>query len=41
MGVGVTRFIISRTVFAMETGGTVESSVDFEMEGKWARLVDT
>ena len=41
VGVGATRFGISRTVFAMGAGGTVESSVEFDIEGEWTRIVDT
>ena len=33
VGVGATRFGIKRAVFSMGAGGTVESSVNFEMEG--------
>ena len=41
VGIGATRFGISRTVFAMGAGGTVESSVEFDIEGEWTRIVDT
>ena len=41
MGVGATRFGISRTVFAMGAGGTVESISVFEMEGGCTRLTET
>ena len=32
---------IRRTFFAMGAGGTVESSVEFEIEGERSRLVKT
>ena len=34
VGVGATHFGIRRTVFRMVAGGTVESSAEFEMEGR-------
>ena len=41
VGIGATWFGIRRTLFTMEYGGTVESSVYFEIEGEWTRLADT
>ena len=40
VGVGATWFGIRRTLFDMGAGGTVESIVVFEMEGKWTRLAE-
>ena len=37
VGVGATLFGIRRTLFSMGGGGTVESIVEFEMEGEWTR----
>ena len=39
--IDTTCFGISRTFFAMVDGGTVESSVEFEIEGEWTRLSDS
>ena len=41
VGIGAILFGISRTLSAMGAGGTVESSVDFEIEGEWNRLAET
>ena len=41
VGIGATRFGIMRTVFSMGTGGIMESSVEFEMEGGCTRLAET
>ena len=41
VGIGATRFDIGITFFAMGAAGTVESSVEFEIEGEWNRLADT
>ena len=41
VGIGATWFGIRRTLFTMGCGGTVESSVEFEIEGEWNRLADT
>ena len=41
VGVGATQFGISRMVFAVGAGGTVESIVVFEIEGEWTRLAET
>ena len=41
MGIGATQFGIRRTVFAMGAGGTVESRVEFEIDGEWTRLAET
>ena len=41
VGIGATWSGIRRTVFAMGAGGTMESSVEFEIEGEWTRLADT
>ena len=38
VGIGANWFGIRRTFFAMGYDGTVESSVDFEIEGEWNRL---
>ena len=37
VGFGATRFGIRITPFAIGAGGTVESIVQFEMEGEWTR----
>ena len=41
VGIGATWFGIRRTFFVMGYGGTVESSVDFEIEGEWNRLSES
>ena len=41
VGIGATCFGISRTFFEMVSGGTVDSSVEFEIEGGWTRIEDT
>ena len=41
VGVGATQFGISRTIFSMGAGDTVESIVEFEMEGEWTRIAKT
>ena len=41
VGVGAIRFGIRRTVLAMRAGGTVESSVEFDMDGEWTYLSET
>ena len=41
VGIGATWFGISRTLFVMGAGGTVESSVEFDIEGEWTRLAET
>ena len=40
MGVGATRFGISKLIFAMGYGDTVESIVVFEMKGEWTCLAE-
>ena len=40
VGVGAARFGTSRTIFSMGSGGTVESIVEFEMEGEWTCRVE-
>ena len=41
VGIGATRFGIRITVFTMGADGTVESSVEFEIEGGWNRMAET
>ena len=41
VGIGATRFGIRRTFFSMGSVGTVESSVEFEIEGGCTRLAET
>ena len=41
VGIGATRFDIRRMFFEMGSGGTVESSVEFEIEGEWKCLLET
>ena len=41
VGIGATCFVIRRTFFAMVSGGTVESSVEFEIEGEWNHIAET
>ena len=41
VGVSATRFGIRRTLFSIGAGGTVESSVEFEMEGEWTCIAET
>ena len=41
VGIGATWFGINITLFLMGAGVTVESSVEFEIEGEWTRLEET
>ena len=41
MGIGATWFGIRRTFFSVGAGDTVESSVEFEIEGEWTYLAYT
>ena len=40
VGVGAARFVIRRTVWSSESGGTVEYIVVFKMEGGWTCLAE-
>ena len=40
MGVGAARFGIRRTPLSIKSGGTVDSIVLFQMEGKWTCLAE-
>ena len=41
MGIGAAWFGRMRRFFAIRSVGTVESSVEFDIEGEWIRITDT
>ena len=41
VGIGATWFGRKRRLFSIEAGGTLELSVEFDIEDEWTRLAET